>query len=295
MSQNPISIYPSKISFLIKKIAKRATINISYCTGILDEIYRFQISQPFFIVGTGRCGSSLLYRILKTHPDISGFPSEANDLWHPKFESTSNAQLRTHPIESDPMTYTKLSVNCWPHNHSKKIKRTFNGFHLIKGRQKVFFIKSAMISFMIPQIIKIYPEAKFIHIYRSGPSVVESYFKKNYQKYKNYRPKANEYYLTCAQYWNKCILKIEEDVNILSLNAKNAFWELSYESLCDNYDATLKELATFLNVSFDKFTFNKYQIHNCNYKAVNAHQNPNLKELINHEIQTAMKLKGYIS
>ncbi len=41
---------------------------------------------PFFIIGTGRSGTSLLVKIMESNPSLSGFPGEANELWHPTLE-----------------------------------------------------------------------------------------------------------------------------------------------------------------------------------------------------------------
>mgnify|MGYP000412737149 CR=1 FL=1 len=280
---------------MIREVIKKTIIKTAYFAGILEGMFRLDLGQVVFIVGTGRCGTSLLDRILKSHPDISGFPGEGNDLWHPKLESSTKIQIETMPIEFDSKAYTELSLRNWPINHSKRIKQTFNGFQVITGIKKVFFIKSAMISFMMPQIIKLYPEAKFIHIYRYGPSVVASYFKKNYQKYQNYRPDMEDYYITCARYWNNCILNIEKDRKKLSLDDKNAFFELSYESLCDNTENTLSNLANFLNIQFEEFTYDLSLIRNTNYKVKEVFQDIELKQIIDREMHAAMKQKGYLS
>ena len=54
----------------------------------MDNIFRV-IKKPIFIIGTGRCGSTLLYRILALHPELA-FLSNINE----KFNSMSSVILR---------------------------------------------------------------------------------------------------------------------------------------------------------------------------------------------------------
>ena len=59
---------------------------------MMDNIFRV-IKKPIFIIGTGRCGSTLLYRILVTHPELA-FLSNINE----KFNSMSSIILRLNVI-----------------------------------------------------------------------------------------------------------------------------------------------------------------------------------------------------
>jgi len=270
-------------------------LKIAPYVGYIGKILNLPDKEPIFIVGTGRCGTSILSKILRTHPDITVFLSEANDLWHPNLYPDEKNQIKSPPIEIDPKTFTQISIESWPDNHSKTIKEAFNGFHLMTGKKKVFIVKSAMISFMMPKILTIYPNAKFIHIYRFAPSVIESYFKKNFGKYKNYKYTEEEYYLACAKYWNDCILNLEQDKKTLSLTEKGAYFEFSYEDLCEDPEGLLQNLSTYLDLKYDKFNYDLSTIKNTNYKVKDIHKDKKLNELINHEIYPAMKLKGYIS
>ena len=282
--------------FKIKSLVVRdLLLKIAPYFGYIGELLNLQDKQPIFIIGTGRCGTSLLTEILKTHPDITVFPGEKNNLWHPNLYPTEKNKIKSPPIEIDPKAFTQISVNSWSNNHSKTIKRMFNGFHLMTGKRKVFIVKSAMISFMMPKIMTIYPNAKFIHLYRYAPSVIESYFKKNFGIYANYKYTKEEYYIACAKYWNDCILNIEQDKNTLSLTEKGAYFEFSYENLCEDPESLLQVLSTYLDLKYDKFDYDLSTIKTTNYKVKDTSKDKKLSELINHEIYPAMKLKGYIS
>lgn len=281
----------------IRRLLKSLRLMNLSCAGIVCKILDLHLEQPVFIIGTGRCGSTLLTQILCSNPDIIAFPGEANDLWHPKLYPFGKAQILSLPIEITPDSFTRLSIENWPVNHSETIKRIFNGFHLMAGKEKVFFVKSAMISFMMPHIVTIFPDAKFIHIYRYGPSVVESYFKKNFKNknYSQFNFTETDYYRACAKYWNSCILRIEYDKTSLSLTEKNSFFEFSYEDLCDDPQSLLKDLSSYLNVEYEKFTFNLSTIRSTNYKVDNTYRDAKFKHLIDSDMYLGMKLKRYIS
>ena len=117
-----------------------------------------------------------------------------------------------------------------------------------------------MISFMIPQLLSMFPEAEFIHIYRSGPSVVESFLKKEWNKYCDYFDSEREYLLHCAKYWSDCLLEIEKQKIELSLDRKSNLLEFSYEKLCRNPIEVLNNIAGFLSIALNELIsmFHKY-------------------------------------
>ncbi len=260
--------------------------------GIVADLIAFHVRQPIFVVGTGRCGTSLLVRMLGSHPSIARFPGEANDLWHPKLYPTEKSRIETPPIEVFPHKFTELSIESWPPNHSERIIKTFSGFNLIVGRWKTLLVKSAMISFMIPKIVEMFPGAKFIHIYRYGPFVVDSYFKKNFGKYSRYIYSEEEYYRFCARYWNHCIMEIEKSKASLSLVKRNKYFELSYEDLCTTPKDILMSLAEYIGVERNGFTFDLSTIRCAKGRITDPGEK--WKAFVYEEMYPAMKLKGYL-
>jgi hypothetical protein len=284
---------------MIKKLLKKFILKVaSPLAGKIGSVLSLQLKQPVFIVGTGRCGTSLLVKILHSHPDIVGFLGEANHLWHPKMFPFRKAQVDgATPIEVDPKRFTELSIDSWPANQAERIYQAFNGFRLIAkiaGQGTTFFVKSAMVSFMIPKIVSIFPDARFIHIYRNGPSVVESCYKKNFGNYSDDVFSEEEYYRHCAKYWDSCILEIERIKESLSLVEKNVFFEFSYEELCNDPEGVLKRLAAFIGVEYGKFGFDISKIQSRNYKVGNYLKEEKWRLLLD-AMSPGMKLKGYQS
>ena len=254
----------------------------------------YKPNTPVFIIGTGRCGTTLLVKILDSHPQLIGFPGEANSLWHPKSYPFATKSIETPSIIENPELFTALSVKSWPPNHEKKLKNTFAGYHLMNGIRQTFFVKSAMISFMVPKILTLYPEAKFIHIYRNGPAVVESFLKKEWEKYQSIFDSEDEARKNCAHYWNACLLEIEKQRVKCALDSRNVFLEFSYEQLCDMPEDVLGKIGRFLNISTKEFTFDLTKIVSQNYK-VGEYTNDEKWDQLLTIMAPAMKLKGYLS
>ena len=247
---------------------------------------------PFVIIGTGRTGTNLLESILKTHPDIAMFPGEANELWHPRLVPFNSSTVDVPPIEIDPQHFSEVSLAHWPIGHVRTIQDVFEGFHWLRGSSKVLVTKSAMLSFMIPEVLAVWPDAKFIHLYRHGVAVVESYVKKNHGKYVRFSYERNDYRLHCARYWNACILEIERRKQQLSLDLRGRLIEFSYESLCQDPAEVLSRLAGFLGVKAEGFSVDRASITDQNYKTRDLKSSPEGTELMDVMSQ-GLRLKGY--
>jgi hypothetical protein len=291
----PIQYNYFEKEFIMPQVPLRETVFDAAClmVGKMGKLSRFRLKQPIIIVGTGRCGTNLLVDILNSHTGISGFPGEANELWHPELEPYESASIDIPPIEINPKRFTEISIENWHAGHGERISDTFAGYHLLRGNSKFFFTKSAMISFMIPKIMELFPDAKIIHLYRTGLSVVESYFKKNFGKYSRYKYPEKDYRLYCANYWNDCILEIEKRKTELGLAEKGQFLEFSYEDLCQTPNDILSGVADYIGVKKTGFGFNLAEIASQNYKAAKSAANPETAELIT-AMSPGLKLKGYI-
>ena len=259
----------------------------------LGSFFQARITDPIIIIGSGRCGSSLLKRILDSHCQLIAYPDEANKLWHPNSYPFSQKSIGTPSYVEDPGGFSRLSVKNWPTNYHNQISKVFSDFfHKKSCGKRILVIKSAMISFLLPEICSICPKAKFIHIYRSGPSVIESFLIKEWTKYDSYFKDKEEYLKFCAKCWNSTIIEIDHQKSMLKLTDKN-FFELSYEGLCAEPNETFKSLSDFLGISSHKFRFDISSIKSTNDKVGNYNCKDDKRKLL--EIMSpAMKLKGYV-
>ena len=127
--------------------------------GRILRVMGYSPKRPVFVVGTGRCGSSLLSSILRSHNGLVVFPGEANELWHPKSYPFRSASIETPSMIEDPNAFTGISLSNWPPGHDQLIRAVFSSYNLVHGSTKTLVVKSAMISFMIPKIQILFPDA----------------------------------------------------------------------------------------------------------------------------------------
>jgi hypothetical protein len=110
------------------------------------------MQSPFvFIVGSPRSGTTLLGEILDRHPDISQW-YEPYFVWDRHFRLASD----------DERTAADVTPRVF-----KQIFSDFSSFYKRTG-SRIVVDKSPRNSLKIPFIVKIFPEARFIHIIRDG-------------------------------------------------------------------------------------------------------------------------------
>ena len=120
-----------------------------------------KIVKPIFIVGTGRSGSTILGLVLSQHRQV-GFMNEPKLLWH-----------LVHPDEDVIGSYSradakyKLGETDATEERILKAKKLFGSFMRWSGSKRVADKYPEMI-FRIPFLLKIFPDAKIIFLYRSG-------------------------------------------------------------------------------------------------------------------------------
>lgn len=253
------------------------------------------VPRPIFIIGTSRCGSTVLTDVFKTHAGLAVFPTEANELWHPALFPFHQRTVNSPEFHEDPRKFSELSLANWPPGHRQLLYDTYSGFHALAGRSRQFLLKCAMLSFMLPAVLDLYPDARLIHIYRSGPSVVESMVSRGISKSQSLNTQtAPEAALraSCASYWNECMLEIDHFKNERGLAGKGQYSELSYEELCAQPAETMRRLADFLHIDPLVFKYDFTKIKSTNYKAGNYAADPRWAELLDI-IRPAMTLKGY--
>jgi hypothetical protein len=277
---------------LLRQVGRTVVKYTCRPVGIVGRALGLRLKRPVFVVGTGRCGTTLLMKVLQSHNQLATYPGEANELWHPKLEPYETASLDLPPIEIDPKRFTAVSVANWPTNHARTIRDTFTGFHMCAGRRKTLVVKSAMVSFMLPELLALFPDARFVHIGRFAPAVVESYVKKNFGKYSRYAYSEREYRAHCADYWNACIMEIEHRKTSLGLVESGQFLDLSYEDLCANPRKAFADVARFLDVAVAGFSFDPSTIASQNEKAPDYSLDPQRAGLL-QAMAPGMQRRGY--
>jgi hypothetical protein len=255
--------YPKLRRFALKKAENPILLRLIYAFGLLPEYN----ARTYFIIGSGRCGTTLLTKVLRSHPHIFMHLGEFNEIWHPKLYPFNERKVEfEHPIELGIEEFTKKSKSSWPRNYRNHIKRLIAFRWWKNGKPEIFVIKSSMISYLLDELLSIFPDAKFIHIYRYGPSVLKSYVEKNFEKYEDLNVPFAEYVSKTSKYWVDCLEKIERSKRELQLTENKKLFEFSYESFCENPRKLLNTLSDFLKVDSLKYTFPLETIKSQNWK-----------------------------
>lgn len=265
----------TKIRYLEQKIARKIGINLNKFSFLENYWIQQKLKNPFFFIGCGRSGTTLLFKLLSNHPEISAYPEEANDLWHPQSYPWYKRKIDTPPFWINPYKFTELSLQNRTKNDENKLKSIFVA-HQFLTRGNCFLNKSVMVTFMIPYILELYPDAKFIHLYRDGIAVSYSLAKFHQAKIRTNPPQneTNNYNLPFDEliykmgiHWQDHIKEINKQNQALSLIQSQKLLEISYEDLCNKPVETLEKITNFMSINKLKILPNQLSnIKNMNYK-----------------------------
>lgn len=287
--------------FIHQKIAQKTANNLNKIIPLRKIFASRNLKNPFFFIGCGRSGTTLLFKLLSNHPDIAAYPEEANDLWHPKSYPWHNRKIETPPIWINPYKFTELSLQNCTENDELKLKGVFAAHQFFAGGS-CFLNKSVMVTFMIDYILEIYPNAKFIHLYRDGRAVTYSFakfhqnkIKTNPQQYEinGYNFSFDELIDKMGIHWQDHLKEIDRKNQELSLVKKQKLLEISYEDLCDNSLQTLEKITDFMYINRLNIQSNQVcDIKNMNYKYKKNITDVEIKKL-ESLIAEGLCLKGY--
>ena len=210
-------------------------------------------SELFFIVGTGRCGTTLLQAMLSSHPRIF-IPPET---WF--FCSFDPARVATDPITDDKALDRYLGALFASHQwaeleiHADEFaadvragERTGRAIFLRimrrwaertgkprAGEKTPHHIKNT------GDVLRRFPQAKFIHIYRDPRDVALSMLQNKW------RPMRVERY---ARTWAKAMDRHEGLARALG---PGVYTGVRFETLLDQPESELRRLSAFLAEDFD--------------------------------------------
>jgi len=199
--------------------------------------------NPFFIVGSPRSGTSIFDKMISECQDVAVF-SEAIYIWSPgdKDINTDHVKRVIDVSEED----------------EGRIKGAFGFYQFLKG-SKIFLNKCPRSSVRIPFIRALFPDAKFIHVYRDGRAVVNSIinlidredFRKSiplggFCKPENWRDLVE---MEAVERHSHQWLEIMRELHTVSKEFSDEQWlDVSYEDFCGDPGKVMKDVFRFMNV-----------------------------------------------
>lgn len=120
-----------------------------------------KVTQPVFILGTGRSGTTILGIVMSMHKEV-GFLNEPKALWH---EVNSHEDI----IGSYTMKDASYMLNTSDADEKQKkdIHKIF-GAYLFSTASKRVVDKYPELIFRVPYVKALFPDAKFIFLVRNG-------------------------------------------------------------------------------------------------------------------------------
>jgi len=198
-------------------------------------------NMPFFILGAPRSGTTLLRDLLRDHPRLE-CPEETHFFrWSdpfasPKFINQYKSKLFKEHRALDGITEMKfgLMMDCL---HSREHLAYDYGYWYLQAIGKPesrLYDKTPQNVYGIFLINAIYPEAKFIHIYRNPLNVVSSLMEGKVMPMHNLRGAINS--------WVESMMLLDQFKKF----KPELLLEICYEDMTENPDASLKKVLDFV-------------------------------------------------
>ena len=199
---------------------------------------------PIFIFGLARSGTTLLQRILMAHPEIASTPEP----WILLPFLYSRKQTGVLAEYSHNIAFLAISdfVDKFP-NKEADFYKELEGFvsslyakHCV-NKEKYFLDKTPMYYYIIPEIMKTFPDAKFVFLFRNPvqilSSVMNTWSKGGFD---------NLYRLRDMLFSGPKLLAEGFFMN------KEKSISIRYDDLIREPDKTVKKVCDYLQVKFDK-------------------------------------------
>lgn len=214
--------------------------------------------EPFFIIGSGRSGNTLLRSMLVAGEEVN-IPPESY-VWPRiiRIYATYNFlpwEKLCGLIISEFEAYKEFGtweVNLYEaHQNARKltkenqslsniINKVYNSFQIQKkGEIKRWGDKTPINTIYLSKIIEVFPKAQFVHIFRDPKDVVCSYV--NAGLYKNHED--------AAKFWKA---SVDSALKLKKKLPANQFHQIRYEDLVSNPKSSLKTVSEFLEIHYSK-------------------------------------------
>ena len=214
--------------------------------------------RPLFLIGCGRSGKTVLAAILAEHPQIALYPDEANHLWHPALYPWRSSPHRATvpPHWADPARFAAASAGRRTIQDWERLKGCFWVYQQLSGR-RILLNESALLSFVVPEILREFPGCRIIHMVRDGRPVAAAWAIRQYAEMQDYPAvfqlagyayDFEQVLDRCAAAWAQQVQEVNDCIQEYDLQRAGKLLELRYEEFCAEPRATLAKLASFLMI-----------------------------------------------
>jgi len=246
-----------KIKELAGRTFLRKTISRLRLAVPLDRypLHRGQPIKPFFIIGSGRCGTTLLRRILFSHPELC-IPPETYFLHkcitrferYNRLEWEELVQLVLSTLEYHPK-FTAFNLSLRPlvnqlakaPQEDRSLSLILDQFYRYYAREKKLTCrtwgdKTPKNTYHLDKIHRVFPRSRYIHLIRNGIDVAHSYWKSGL------RPDL----VFAAQEWRRAVELAQQ----FGKAHPNQYLELHYEDLVRSPGEVTRIVCQFLEVEY---------------------------------------------
>jgi len=126
------------------------------------------LKSPVFILGCGRSGTTVLGDLLAQHPSVT-YLHERRDLWTSAYPETDI--WTAHAVaRHGKLVFTESDENP---RKTRALRKLF-ALELRRSRRPILVEKLPINNFRLPFIRRMFPDCRFIHIWRNGLEVARS-------------------------------------------------------------------------------------------------------------------------
>jgi hypothetical protein len=246
--------------FMFKKAKKKMVDSPQILAEV--EVLNIQYGSdntPFFVLGCVRSGTTLLRDILKLHPRLES-PEEthffrwADPYASPRYERNYvGVKLFKNHQEIDGVSEAEFHTSRFFARNRRDISDFYGRFFLqaknnLNGR---WFDKTPQNVYGILLLGYMYPDAKFLHIYRNPLNVVSSL--------KEGRVMAKHEVKGGINYWLESMIMINEYKKIPG--GKERFLEIKYEDLVSDPNPEVIRILNYINEDPSLMNYEKISTH----------------------------------
>ena len=242
------------------------------------------IEKPIFIIGSGRSGTSVLYNLLSTHPELGWFSNYSAKFYNltplpllhrildlpllgsvAKQGIVSNNRYSIKPSEAGRIYHDycgfesaiKSTEDDLNPEAEQKLKAAIRR-HLRLSGKKRFLNKQTANTQRIRLIDTMFPDAQYIHIIRDGRAVANSMFNVSWwndtdiwwldgMKAAEWEKQGKPAIELCGLHWMRDVKEILENKYLFG----ERYIELKYEDFIQDVHGTMKEITDFCGLGYE--------------------------------------------